>query len=45
MYLYVFTNRTEQNNKQSPIEIEIFKWANKSLEKTTERQNLREFVM
>ena len=27
MYLYVITNRTEQNNKQSPIEIEIFKCA------------------
>ena len=45
MYLYVITNRTEQNNKQSPIEIEIFKWADAGLEKTTERQNLREFVM
>jgi len=26
LYIYMFTNRKEQNNKQSPIEVEVFKW-------------------
>ena len=44
----MFTNRKEQNNTQSPIEIEVFKWGddtNKELECTTERRYLKDFII
>lgn len=41
-FLYVFTNRKESSNKQSKIEIEVFKWidATEKLEIHAQRQYL-----
>ena len=44
----MFTNRKEQNNKQSPIEVEVFTWGDdtkKELEQTTERRYLKDFIL
>jgi hypothetical protein len=44
----MFTNRKEQNNTQSPIEIEVLKWSDdtkKDLERTTDRRYLKDFIL
>jgi hypothetical protein len=48
LFIYMFTNRKEQNNKQSPIEVEVFTWGDdtkKELEQTTERRYLKDFIL
>ena len=47
LFIYIFTNRKEQNNKQSPIEVEVFKWFNdnKPLVQTTDRRYLKDFIL
>ena len=48
LFIYMFTNRKEQNNTQSPIEIEVFKWGDdskKDLKCTTERRYLKDFIL
>ena len=48
LFIYMFTNRKEQNNKQSPIEVEVFKWGEdttKELDQTTERRYLKDFIL
>ena len=48
LFIYMFTNRKEQNNTQSPIEIEVFKWSDdtkKYIEHTTDRRYLKDFIL
>ena len=48
LFIYLFTNRKEQNNTQSPIEIEVFKWSDdnkKDFERTTDRRYLKDFIL
>ena len=48
LFIYMFTNRKEQNNTQSPIEIEVLKWSDdtkKDLERTTDRRYLKDFIL
>ena len=43
----MLTNRKEQNNKQSPIEVEVFKWGEDTkneLKLTADRQYLKDFI-
>ena len=43
----MFTNRKEQNNKQSPIEVEVFKWGDdkEPIVQTTDRRYLKDFIL
>ena len=48
LFIYMFTNRKEQNNKQSPIEVEVFTWGEdtkQELEQKTDRRYLKRFIL
>ena len=45
LYIYVFANRRLINNRQSPLEVEVWKWDEKELNIVKPRQYVRELVV